>query len=380
MTRDEALQLMHEHTQSPALRQHMLAAEAAMRAYAVKHGEDPEPWGMVGLLHDFDYEKFPNHEHSPTEGHPAWGVQLLRERGLAEPLCRAILGHATYSGVPRDSGLAKALFAVDELCGFLVACALVRPSRSFGDLEVSSVKKKLKDKAFARGVNRDEVRQGAEELGVPLDEHIAFVIRALRPVEGALGLGAPPAAAPVGAALSRGARAAPSARRTDIGGTSRRPAPRCARFTRSSRGIPSTSSCGTIASCWSPTARGRYWAGCVSATSGPATRRGTAVPGATRWSACADRGRPRSIARSPASGGAPAASCRRTSPPIPSRAALRSRAWWRACPARRACTAPCSCSPRPLSSGCGSRTPTSSPPHRCTPAYWTRHGTAWTCV
>ncbi len=198
MTRDEALQLMHEHTQSPALRQHMLAVEAAMRAYAVKHGEDPEPWGMVGLLHDFDYEKFPNHEHSPTEGHPAWGVQLLRERGLAEPLCRAILGHATYSGVPRDSGLAKALFAVDELCGFLVACALVRPSRSFGDLEVSSVRKKLKDKAFARGVNRDEVRQGAEELGVPLDEHIAFVIRALRPVEGALGLGAPPAGAPVG--------------------------------------------------------------------------------------------------------------------------------------------------------------------------------------
>src|SRR2546425_11108981 len=105
MTRDEALQLMHEHTQSPALRQHMLAVEAAMRAYAVKHGEDPEPWGIVGLLHDFDYEKLPNHEHSPTEGHPAWGVQLLRERGLAEPLCRAILGHATYSGVPRDSGL-----------------------------------------------------------------------------------------------------------------------------------------------------------------------------------------------------------------------------------------------------------------------------------
>src|SRR6266568_1785966 len=185
MTRDEALQLMHEHTQSPALRQHMLAVEAAMRAYAVKHDEDPEPWGMVGLLHDFDYEKFPNHEHSPTEGHPAWGVQSLRERGLAEPLCHAILGHATYSG------LAKALFAVDELCGFLVACALVRPSRSFGDLEVSSVKKKLKDKAFARGVNRDEVRQGAEELGVPLEEHLAFVIQALRPVAAALSLGTP---------------------------------------------------------------------------------------------------------------------------------------------------------------------------------------------
>ena len=199
MTRADALALMREHTESPSLRQHMLAVEAAMRAYAVKHGEDPETWGMIGLLHDFDYEKYPNPEHSPTEGHPAWGVRLLRERGLPEPLCRAILGHATYSGVPRDTAMAKALFAVDELCGFLVACALVRPSKSFGDLEVGSVKKKLKDKAFARGVNRDEVRQGAEELGVPLDDHIAFVIQALRPVEGALGLGASGApAAPVG--------------------------------------------------------------------------------------------------------------------------------------------------------------------------------------
>jgi predicted hydrolase (HD superfamily) len=195
MTRDEALALMHEHTRSPSLRQHMLAVEAAMRAYAAKHAEDPETWGIVGLLHDFDYERFPNAAHSPTEGHPAWGVTLLRERGLPEPLCRAILGHATYSGVPRDAPMARALFAVDELCGFLVACALVRPSKSFADLEVSSVKKKLKDRAFARGVNRDEVRHGADELGVPLDEHIAFVIQALRPAEGALGLGA--AAAPV---------------------------------------------------------------------------------------------------------------------------------------------------------------------------------------
>ncbi|HYT83110.1 MAG TPA: HD domain-containing protein [Gemmatimonadales bacterium] len=189
MTRDEALALMHEHTQSPSLRQHMLAVEAAMRAYAGKFGEDPEGWGIIGLLHDFDYEKFPNQEHSPTDGHPAWGVGVLRQRELAEPLCRAILGHATYSGVPRDTPMARALFAVDELCGFLVACALVRPSKSFADLEVSSVKKKLKDKAFARGVNRDEVRQGAEELGVPLDEHIAFCIQALRPVEATLGLG-----------------------------------------------------------------------------------------------------------------------------------------------------------------------------------------------
>jgi predicted hydrolase (HD superfamily) len=190
VNRQEALSLMQEHTQSPSLRQHMLAVEAAMRAYAGKFGEDPEPWGLVGLLHDFDYEKFPNQEHSPTEGHPAWGVNLLRSKGVADPLLRAILGHATYSGVPRDSQMAKALFAVDELCGFLVACALVRPSKSLSDLEVSSVKKKLKDKAFARGVNRDEVRQGAEELGVPLDEHIAFCIQALRPVESSLGLGA----------------------------------------------------------------------------------------------------------------------------------------------------------------------------------------------
>jgi putative nucleotidyltransferase with HDIG domain len=188
VNRQEALSLMQEHTQSPSLRQHMLAVEAAMRAYAGKFGEDPEAWGLVGLLHDFDYEKFPNPEHSPTDGHPAWGVNLLRSKGVADPLLRAILGHATYSGVPRDTPLAKALFAVDELCGFLVACALVRPSKSFADLEVSSVKKKLKDKAFARGVNRDEVRQGADELGVPLDDHITFCIQALRPVEPSLGL------------------------------------------------------------------------------------------------------------------------------------------------------------------------------------------------
>ncbi len=188
MTRDEAVTLMQEHTQSPGLRQHMLAVEAAMRAYAAKYGEDPEAWGIVGLLHDFDYERYPNATHSPTDDHPSWGVRLLRTQGLPEASCRAILGHASYTGVPRDTPLAKALFAVDELCGFLIACALVRPSKSLADLEVASVKKKLKDKAFARGVNRDEVRQGAEELGVPLDEHITFVIQALRPVEGTLGL------------------------------------------------------------------------------------------------------------------------------------------------------------------------------------------------
>jgi len=169
--REQAWGLLTEFTQSESLRKHGLAVEACMRAYARKFhaGSAPEEelWGVVGLLHDFDYEKFPNQEHSPTEGHPAWGVRLLREKGVPEPLCRAILGHGNYTGVPRDSRMAQTLFAVDELCGFLVACALVRPSRSFADLEVSSVKKKLKDKGFARGVNREEVTQGAAELGVP---------------------------------------------------------------------------------------------------------------------------------------------------------------------------------------------------------------------
>ncbi|HTY06338.1 MAG TPA: HD domain-containing protein [Gemmatimonadales bacterium] len=191
MNREQALALMQEHTASPSLRQHMLAVEGAMRAYARQRGEDEETWGLAGLLHDFDYERYPNDAHSATEEHPSWGVRLLRERGVAEPVCQAILGHADYTGVARETPLARTLFAVDELCGFLVACALVRPSRSFGDLEVSSVKKKLKDKAFARGVNRDDVRRGAEELGVPLDDHIAFVIAALRPLERTLGLGSP---------------------------------------------------------------------------------------------------------------------------------------------------------------------------------------------
>jgi putative nucleotidyltransferase with HDIG domain len=188
-TRDRALALMQEYTASDALRKHMYAVEAAMRAMAVKHGADPEEWGLVGLLHDFDYERFPNAAHSATEEHPAEGVRILAAQGFPEHLQRAILGHAQYCGVPRDTPIARALFAVDELCGFLVACALVRPSRSLADLEVSSVRKKLKDKAFARGVSRDDVLHGAEELGVPLEEHIGFVLAALRPVEGSFGLG-----------------------------------------------------------------------------------------------------------------------------------------------------------------------------------------------
>jgi predicted hydrolase (HD superfamily) len=189
LSRDQAVSLLQEWTSSEALRKHMYAVELAMRAMAERQGEDPEEWGIVGLLHDYDYERYPNDAHSQTEEHPSEGVRVLAGMGLPEASQRAILGHANYTGVPRDSAMAKALFAVDELCGFLVACALVRPSRSLQDLEVSSVKKKLKDKAFARGVSREDVIQGAAEIGVPLDEHIAFVLAALRPHERVLGLG-----------------------------------------------------------------------------------------------------------------------------------------------------------------------------------------------
>jgi predicted hydrolase (HD superfamily) len=189
-TRDRALAIMHEYTASEPLRKHMYAVEIAMRAMATRMGGDPDEWGMVGLLHDFDYERFPNSAHSPTDEHPSEGVRVLAAQGLPDPSQQAILGHAGYTGVPRDTPMAKALFAVDELCGFLVACALVRPSKSLADLEVSSVKKKLKDKAFARGVSREDVIQGAAELGVPLEDHIAFVLQALRPEEQKLGLGA----------------------------------------------------------------------------------------------------------------------------------------------------------------------------------------------
>ena len=188
-TRDRALALMHEYTASDALRKHMYAVEIAMRAMAERAGADPEAWGIVGLLHDYDYERFPNAAHAATEEHPAEGVRRLAAEGFPEAWQRAILGHADYTGVPRDTPMARALFGVDELCGFLVACALVRPSRSLQDLEVASVKKKLKDKGFARGVSREDVVRGAEELGVPLDEHIAFVLAALRPHEQTLGLG-----------------------------------------------------------------------------------------------------------------------------------------------------------------------------------------------
>lgn len=189
LSRDRALALVHEYTASDALRKHMYAVELAMRAMATRAGADPEAWGTVGLVHDFDYERFPNAAHAADAEHPSEGVRILAGLGAPEEWQRAILGHASYTGVPRETDLARALFAVDELCGFLVACALVRPSRSLADLEPKSVLKKLKDKGFARGVSREDVRLGAEELGVPLEELIQFVLEALRPHEGVLGLG-----------------------------------------------------------------------------------------------------------------------------------------------------------------------------------------------
>lgn len=170
----------------------MLAVEAAMRAYALKYDEDPERWGLAGLMHDFDYERYPNADHSATEEHPAEGVRVLRESGYPDDVLQAILGHAPYTGVRRETLMTRALFAVDELTGLITATALVRPSRSVHDVNTRSVKKKMKDKAFARGVSREDVVVGAGELGVELDEHIQFVIEAMRCSAETLGLeGAP---------------------------------------------------------------------------------------------------------------------------------------------------------------------------------------------
>lgn len=183
--RQQAWQLLCQWVSSENLRKHCLAVEAAMRAHARRLGEDEEAYGIVGLLHDFDYEKHPN-----PEEHVWVGAKVLREQGWPEPWVRAIEGHASYTGVPRDTNMAKCLFAVDELTGFLVACTLVRPDRNIAALPVESVLKRMKEKAFARSVNREEIVKGAEEIGMPLADHIAFVRDAMAGIARELGFGA----------------------------------------------------------------------------------------------------------------------------------------------------------------------------------------------
>ncbi|MBS13136.1 MAG: HAD family hydrolase [Gemmatimonadetes bacterium] len=182
-SREDALALLCEHTKNPNLIKHMLAVEACLRAYAEKYSEDAELWGITGLLHDFDYEK-----HPTPEEHPMFGIGILTELGYPEKLLHAIKGHAPYLGVARESSLDKALFACDELSGFIVAVTLMRPSKSLSDLKVSSVKKKMKQAGFARGVDRKDIVIGAEELGVQLDDHIAFCIEAMRGISDELKL------------------------------------------------------------------------------------------------------------------------------------------------------------------------------------------------
>jgi len=183
MNREEAFNLLNAYTKKEGLIKHAIAVEGSMRDYALKFGEDEEAWGIVGLLHDFDYEKFPT-----ADDHPFRGAEILREKGVPKQWIEAILGHADYSGVKRESNMAKALFAVDELTGFIVAVALVRPSKKITDVAVKSVKKKMKDRSFASGVNRDDIRKGAEELGIPLDEHIEFVLESMKKRADLLGL------------------------------------------------------------------------------------------------------------------------------------------------------------------------------------------------
>jgi putative nucleotidyltransferase with HDIG domain len=178
-----AWQLLTEFTQSESLRKHALAVEACMRAYARKFGEDEELWGVVGLIHDFDYEKYPS-----AQEHPIKGNEILRERGYPDEIRRAIMSHADYSGVTRETPMEKTLFACDELAGFITAVALVKPGKSLAEVDAKSVRKKMKDKAFARSVSRDDIANGARDLGVDLDEHIAFCIAALKSIAGELEL------------------------------------------------------------------------------------------------------------------------------------------------------------------------------------------------
>ena len=181
--RDTALTLLHEHTRTDSLRRHAYAVEAAMRAAAERTGNDPTYWGAVGLLHDFDYEMYPD-----APDHPLKGAEILRGRGYPEEFVRTILSHASYTGVPRENDCAKWLFAVDELCGFCMACAMVQPERKIAQVQVKSVSKKLKKKDFAAKVNRGEIAEGAADLGLEQDEVIDHVLRALAPVAGELGL------------------------------------------------------------------------------------------------------------------------------------------------------------------------------------------------
>jgi len=173
----------------------MLSVEAAMRAYAEHFGEDPQRWGLAGLIHDFDYERYPNAGRSPTDEHPSQGVKLLRERGWPEDILQAILGHAAYTNVARETRMARTLFAVDELTGLITATALVKPTKSVHDVDARSVRKKMKDKAFAKGVSREDVLLGVQEMGVDLDQHVQFVIDAMRREAEAIGLAGVPAAA-----------------------------------------------------------------------------------------------------------------------------------------------------------------------------------------
>jgi putative nucleotidyltransferase with HDIG domain len=187
-TRDEAWALLCEYTANENLRKHALAVEACVRAYARKRGENEELWSLTALLHDFDYERWPNQEHHPTQGHPSSGVPILREAGYPDEMIHAILGHADYTGTARETLLDHALFACDEMAGFLTACALIRPGKTIFEVEPASVKKRMKDKAFARGVSREDLIKGAEELGLPLEEHMAICIEAMCGVAEQLGL------------------------------------------------------------------------------------------------------------------------------------------------------------------------------------------------
>src|SRR5438128_2001004 len=183
-----ALDILHAWVKSESLRKHCYAVADSMKHFAQLHGEDADLWEAVGLLHDMDYERHPNLEQSPTQGHPFVGVAWLRENGWSEEVCHAILSHADYSGVAPETPLEKTLYAIDELSGFVIAVARVRPTKSIHDVDVAAVKKKMKDKAFARAVNRDDIIKGAEQLGMPLDEVIANVITALKSDAERLGL------------------------------------------------------------------------------------------------------------------------------------------------------------------------------------------------